>query len=117
MAYSESSNGLDNVIGLEGHVLNTSADIVVNVFLDLALSLSLGGLIDGELDCLIEVSHDNGANEGLGLQASTQYSYFKDEYSVWISLSSIDQYLWKSRTFSYHWAVGSISCSYWLATT
>lgn len=41
-------------------MLDTSSDVEVAVFLDLALLLALGGFIDGELDNFIKVSHDDG---------------------------------------------------------
>jgi len=42
-------------------MLDTSADVEIAVFLDLALLLALGGFVNGELDSLVKISHDNGA--------------------------------------------------------
>ena len=57
-------DGLNDVLGAHGDVLDTGASIVVAELLDLTLSLAIGRLVDGHLDLLVEVSHHDGAQRG-----------------------------------------------------
>jgi len=51
----------DDILSAHRNVLDSRAAVVVNVLLDLRLPLSIGRLVDGHLDLLIEVSHHNRA--------------------------------------------------------
>jgi hypothetical protein len=50
---------LDDIVSVEGNVLDSSTSVVFNILLDLRFSLAIGGLIDGHLDVLVEISDDN----------------------------------------------------------
>jgi len=56
-----SLNSVDDGLGAHGDVLDTGAPVVLTEFLNLTLALAVGRLIDGHLDLLIEVSHDDGS--------------------------------------------------------
>jgi hypothetical protein len=43
----------------DGNVLDASPAKILDIFLNLAFSDSISGLIDGHLDALVEVGHDN----------------------------------------------------------
>ena len=60
-AGTEVGDGLDDVLGVEGDVLDTGTAIVLAVLSNLGLLLSGGGLVDGHLDLLGGVGHDDGA--------------------------------------------------------
>ena len=50
-----------NIVRAESDVLDTIATVVLNIFLDLALSATVGGLVNGHFDVFIKVSDDNRA--------------------------------------------------------
>ena len=54
-----SSDGLDDGLGSHGDVLDTGAAVVLTEFLDLTLSHAVGRLVDGHLDLLVEIGHDD----------------------------------------------------------
>lgn len=58
---TEVGDGLDDVLGVEGDVLDTGTAVVLAVLGDLGLLLSGSGLVDGHLDLLGGVGHDDGA--------------------------------------------------------
>lgn len=58
---TEVGDGLDDVLGVEGNVLDTGTTIVLAVLGNLGLLLSSSGLVDGHLDLLGGVGHDDGA--------------------------------------------------------
>jgi len=49
----------DYIVRAHGNVLDASAAIILDIFLNLAFSDSISGLIYGHLDALVEVGHDN----------------------------------------------------------
>jgi len=56
---------LDNVIGVESNVLDTTSSVVFYVLLDLRLLLSIGRLIDRHFHRLFVVRHHNGSKGGV----------------------------------------------------
>lgn len=58
---TEVADSLDDVGGVEGNVLDTGTTVVLAVLGDLGLLLAHSGLVDGHLDLLGGVSHDDGA--------------------------------------------------------
>ncbi len=54
------AHGRQDVAGAHGDVLHARSHVVVQVFLDLALALALGRLVDGELDPPAAVLHHLG---------------------------------------------------------
>lgn len=54
-------NSSNNVLGSHGNVLNASAAVVFAELLDLRFPHAICGLVDGHLDLLVEVSHDDRA--------------------------------------------------------
>mmetsp|Transcript_19254 Transcript_19254/g.29532 ORF Transcript_19254/g.29532 Transcript_19254/m.29532 type:complete len:368 (+) Transcript_19254:150-1253(+) len=54
-------DGVNDVLGSQGSVLDTVASVVLNVLLDLGLSLAGSGLVDGELHVLVEVGNNDGS--------------------------------------------------------
>jgi len=60
-AGTQVGDGLDDILGVEGNVLDTSTTIVLAVLGDLGLLLAHGGLVDGHLDLLGGIGHDDGA--------------------------------------------------------
>lgn len=58
---TEVANSLDDVGGVEGDMLNTGTAVVLAVLSDLRLLLAHSGLVDGHLDLLGGVGHDDGA--------------------------------------------------------
>ena len=59
-----SLHGRDNIFGPHSDVLHTGATVVLAELGNLRLSNAVGGLVDGHLDLLIEVGHDDGAQRG-----------------------------------------------------
>jgi hypothetical protein len=58
-------DGIDDVIGGEGHVLDAGATVEVEVLFDLGLAAAFGGFIDGEFDEAVAVGHDLGHKGGV----------------------------------------------------
>jgi hypothetical protein len=57
----KSCDSLNDVGSRESNMLYSSSTIVINVLLDLRLSLSISGFIDGHLNFFIKVSYDDGS--------------------------------------------------------
>ena len=49
----------DNIFCAHGNMLNSSSTVIVAIFLNLTLSLSICRLIDWHLDLLVEVGHND----------------------------------------------------------
>jgi len=58
-SFRESSDSLYDIWGGKSNVLNTCSTIIIYVFLNLRLPLSISWLIDRHLDLFIEVTYDN----------------------------------------------------------
>lgn len=59
------SNRLDDVVGFESDVLDSSTPVIVHIFLDLGLLLAQCWLVDGHLDGLLIVGHHDGAQRAV----------------------------------------------------
>ena len=57
-------DGGDDIFGAHGDVLHAGAAIVLDKLLNLTLANSISRLVDGHLDVLVEVSHDDGTQRG-----------------------------------------------------
>ena len=55
----KSCHCLDNIGSGESNMLDSSSPVIIDIFLDLRLSLSIGGLIDRHLNFLVKISDDN----------------------------------------------------------
>ena len=55
----------DDIVGAKRDVLDSRAAVEVDVFLDLALLLALGRLVDGHLDDVVRTAHDDALQRGV----------------------------------------------------
>lgn len=56
---SEAFDSVNNIRAVQSNMLDTGTSVEINIFLDLRLSLAISGFVDGHLNLLIEIGHDD----------------------------------------------------------